>query len=82
MKVKIIEWLIYPETTDRHASKIIRTVQDTEDQDELQKKLNSMYKKNTNKICTQRTKMKRMQQLENVWIEETLRAEGKIENLF
>ena len=44
MKVKIIEWLIYPETTDRHASKIVRTVQNTEDSDELEKKLNLIDK--------------------------------------
>ena len=37
-------WLLYIETTDRHASKTIRAVQDTEDPDELEKKINSIEK--------------------------------------
>ena len=36
---------MYPETTDRHASEIVRAEQDTEDLDELEKKLNSIDKK-------------------------------------
>ena len=30
-------WLLYPETTDRYASNIVRAVEDTEDPDELEK---------------------------------------------
>ena len=35
-------WLLYPETTERYASKNVRAVEDTEDSDELEKKLNSI----------------------------------------
>ena len=37
-------WLLYPETSDRYASKIVRAVQDIEDPDDLEKKLNSIDK--------------------------------------
>ena len=37
-------WLLYPETTDRHASEIISAVQDTVDADELEKKLDLIDK--------------------------------------
>ena len=37
-------WLLYPETTDRHASEIVSAVQDTVDADELEKKLDLIDK--------------------------------------
>merc|ERR1712179_903226 len=37
-------WLLYPEITDKYASKMVNAVQDTEDADELEKKLDSIDK--------------------------------------
>ena len=39
-------WLLYPEITDKHASEIASAVQDTDDADELEKKLDMIDKEN------------------------------------